>query len=122
VAKGPEAFRTISEAADIIGVSVNVLRSWEARLPFVKPMRLSGGRRFYRPKDIALLVEVRRLLKEEGLSVDDVRRLRGRRGLMRRGWPPRILALASRRERLEAALIGLLAARERLTAALRRLL
>ena len=61
MAKGPEAFRSISEAADELGVPQHVLRFWETKFSFVRPMKRAGGRRFYRPQDIAVLAEVRRL-------------------------------------------------------------
>ena len=75
VAKGPEAFRTISEAADEVGVPQHVLRFWETRFPFIKPMKRAGGRRFYRPADLEVLRGVRRLLHEEGYTIKGVQRL-----------------------------------------------
>jgi DNA-binding transcriptional MerR regulator len=67
--KGPEAFRTISEAAAEVGVAPHVLRYWESRLTFIRPLRRPGGRRLYRPADIRLLLTVKRRLHEEGLSI-----------------------------------------------------
>ena len=58
MAKGPEAFRTISEAADELGVPQHVLRFWESKFSFIRPMKRAGGRRFYRPQDIAILAGV----------------------------------------------------------------
>ena len=55
MAKGPNAFRTISEAADELGVPQHVLRFWETKFSFIRPMKRAGGRRFYRPQDIAVL-------------------------------------------------------------------
>ena len=52
MAKGPEAFRTISEAADELHVPQHVLRFWETKFSFIRPMKRAGGRRFYRPQDI----------------------------------------------------------------------
>ena len=52
MAKGPEAFRTISEAAEELGVPQHVLRFWESKFSFIRPMKRAGGRRFYRPQDI----------------------------------------------------------------------
>jgi DNA-binding transcriptional MerR regulator len=46
VAKGPEAFRTISEAADELNVPQHVLRFWETKFAFIRPMKRAGGRRF----------------------------------------------------------------------------
>ncbi len=70
--KGPEAFRTISEAADEVGVRAHVLRFWETQLTFIRPLRRAGRRRLYRPSDIRRLREVKRLLYEEGLSIKDL--------------------------------------------------
>jgi DNA-binding transcriptional MerR regulator len=81
MAKGPDAFRTISEAAAEIGVAQHVLRFWESRLSFLKPMKRTGGRRFYRPADIALLHTVRRLLHDEGYSLSEVQKLHREQGL-----------------------------------------
>ena len=75
MAKGPDAFRTISEAADEVGVPQHVLRFWETRFAFIKPMKRAGGRRFYRPGDLVVLRGVRRLLHEEGYTIKGVQRL-----------------------------------------------
>ena len=53
--KSPEAFRTISEVADELKVPKHVLRFWEAKFAQLKPMKRGGGRRYYRPEDVALL-------------------------------------------------------------------
>jgi DNA-binding transcriptional MerR regulator len=83
VAKGPEAFRTISEAADELNVPQHVLRFWETKFSFIKPMKRAGGRRFYRPSDIAVLRGVRRLLHDEGYTIKGVQRLHREQGLAR---------------------------------------
>jgi len=83
VAKGPEAFRTISEAADELNVPQHVLRFWETKFAFIKPMKRAGGRRFYRPSDIAVLRGVRRLLHDEGYTIKGVQRLHREQGLRR---------------------------------------
>jgi len=75
LAKGPEAFRSISEAAAELGVPQHVLRFWETKFSFVRPMKRAGGRRFYRPYDIAVLGEVRRLLHEQGYTIKGVQKL-----------------------------------------------
>ena len=75
MAKGPEAFRSISEASDALGVPQHVLRFWETKFSFIRPMKRAGGRRFYRPQDIVVLAEVRRLLHEEGYTIKGVQKL-----------------------------------------------
>src|SRR3982751_4464219 len=83
MAKGPEAFRTISEAADELHVPQHVLRFWETKFAFIRPMKRAGGRRFYRPADIAVLRGVRRLLHDEGYTIKGVQRLHREQGLRR---------------------------------------
>ena len=83
MAKGPEAFRTISEAADELHVPQHVLRFWETKFTFIKPMKRAGGRRFYRPADIAVLRGVRRLLHDEGYTIKGVQKLHREQGMKR---------------------------------------
>ena len=73
--KSPEAYRTISEVAEIVGVQQHVLRFWETRFPQVRPIKRAGGRRHYRPDDIALLQRIRELLHGEGYSIRGVQQL-----------------------------------------------
>lgn len=81
MAKGPQAFRTISEAADEVGVAQHVLRFWETKFSFLRPMKRAGGRRFYRPQDIAQLKAVRILLHERGMAIKGVQHLYKEQGL-----------------------------------------
>ena len=83
MAKSPEAFRSISEAATEVGVPQHVLRFWETKFAFVAPVKRAGGRRFYRPEDIDILKGVRRLLHEEGLTLKGVARLHKAQGIER---------------------------------------
>ncbi|MGZ8362799.1 MAG: MerR family transcriptional regulator [Caulobacteraceae bacterium] len=81
--KGPDAFRTISEAAEEIGVPQHVLRFWETKFAFVRPMKRAGGRRFYRPADIEVLRGVRTLLHDRGLTIKGVQKLHREEGMER---------------------------------------
>ncbi len=83
MAKSPNAFRTISEAADEVGAPQHVLRFWETKFPFITPLKRAGGRRFYRPQDVVLLKSVKRLLHEDGLTIKGVQRLHREQGLKR---------------------------------------
>ena len=83
MAKGPEAFRSISEAADEVGFPQHVLRFWETKFSFIRPMKRAGGRRFYRPYDIAILRQVERLLHSEGYTIKGVQKLHREQGLKR---------------------------------------
>ncbi|MBE7218135.1 MAG: MerR family transcriptional regulator [Caulobacteraceae bacterium] len=82
-AKGPQAYRSISEAAEEVGVAPHVLRFWEQRFSFIRPMTRSGGRRFYRPQDLEVLRGVRILLHEEGYTIKGVQRLHREEGVGR---------------------------------------
>jgi DNA-binding transcriptional MerR regulator len=75
VQKGPDAFRTISEAAEELGVPQHVLRFWETKFSFIRPMKRAGGRRFYRPHDLTVLAGVRDLLHKEGFTIKGVQKL-----------------------------------------------
>ena len=81
MAKSADAFRTISEAAEEVGAPQHVLRFWETKFVFLTPVKRAGGRRFYRPQDIAVLNAVKRLLHEEGLTIRGVQRLHKEQGL-----------------------------------------
>jgi len=81
--KGPDAFRTISEAASELGVPQHVLRFWETKFSFIRPMKRAGGRRFYRRQDIDVLRGVRILLHDEGYTIKGVQRLHKEQGVRR---------------------------------------
>ena len=81
--KGPAAFRTISEASAELGVAQHVLRFWETKFAFIRPMKRAGGRRFYRPQDLDVLKGVRALLQEEGYTIKGVQKLHREQGLKR---------------------------------------
>jgi DNA-binding transcriptional MerR regulator len=67
--KPDTAFRTISEAADEIGVPQHVLRFWETRFTQLQPLKRGGNRRYYRPADMELLRTIRALLHDQGLTI-----------------------------------------------------
>lgn len=73
--KAPEAFRTISEVADELDVPKHVLRFWEAKFSQLKPMKRGGGRRYYRPEDVALLRGIRLLLYSDGYTIRGVQKI-----------------------------------------------
>lgn len=74
-AKSASAFRTISEVSDELDVPQHVLRFWETKFSQVKPLKRGGGRRYYRPEDLALLRRIRDLLYTEGYTIRGVQRL-----------------------------------------------
>ena len=71
--KDPDAFRTIGEVAQVLGVKQHVLRYWEEQFPMLKPLTRAGGRRYYRPTDVALIAEIDRLLHHEGFTIRGAR-------------------------------------------------
>lgn len=73
--KSPDAFRTISEVADFLETPAHVLRFWESRFPQIRPVKRAGGRRYYRPADVALLTGIKRLLHDEGLTIRGVQKI-----------------------------------------------
>ena len=75
--KSAQAFRTISEAAEQLNVPQHVLRFWETKFPQLKPLKRGGGRRYYRPEDLALLKRVSDLLSTQGYTIKGVQRLLG---------------------------------------------
>ena len=79
--KSPDAFRTISEVAADLDIPQHVLRFWETRFAQIKPMKRSGGRRYYRPDDVDLLRGIRRLLYGEGYTIRGVQRILKEHGI-----------------------------------------
>ena len=73
--KSADAYRTISEVAEDLGLPQHVLRFWETRFPQVKPLKRAGGRRFYRPEDVELLRAVKALLYDDGYTIKGVQRM-----------------------------------------------
>ena len=75
MAKSPDAFRTIREVADWLGVAAHVLRFWESKFTQIKPVKRAGGRRYYRPADMRLIGGIKVLLHDEGMTIRGVQRL-----------------------------------------------
>ncbi len=63
------AFRTISEVADHLNVEQHVLRFWETKFSQIKPMKRGGGRRYYRPEDVAVLEKIHELLYQQKYTI-----------------------------------------------------
>jgi DNA-binding transcriptional MerR regulator len=75
VARTEEAMRTIGEVAASLDLPAHVLRFWETRFRQISPLKRAGGRRFYRQRDIDLVVAIRRLLYDEGYTIRGVQRI-----------------------------------------------
>ena len=68
-------YYSISEAAKIIGVEPYVLRFWEKEFPHIKPRKNRAGNRSYRPEDIQKVSRIKRLLHDEGYTIEGARKL-----------------------------------------------
>ncbi len=75
VDKSPDAFRTISEVAEDLDLPQHVPRFWETRFPQIKPLKRGGGRRYYRPDDVALIMGLKALLYGQGYTIKGVQRI-----------------------------------------------
>jgi DNA-binding transcriptional MerR regulator len=71
--KEAQALRTIGEVAGALGIRQHVLRYWEQQFPMLKPLKRSGGRRYYRPEDVALVQTIDRLVNAEGYTLKGAR-------------------------------------------------
>ncbi len=71
--KAPDAFRTIGEVAKALGIRQHVLRYWEEQIPQLKPVKRSGGRRYYRPEDVKLVQRIDQLVHREGYTLRGAR-------------------------------------------------
>ena len=71
--KEPQALRTIGEVANALGLRQHVLRYWEQQFPMLQPLKRSGGRRYYRPEDVALVQTIDRLVNREGYTLKGAR-------------------------------------------------
>lgn len=72
--KAPDALRTIGEVAKAMGIRQHVLRYWEEQFPMLRPVKRSGGRRYYRPEDIGLIATIDRLVHGEGYTLRGARK------------------------------------------------
>jgi DNA-binding transcriptional MerR regulator len=71
--KDAGALRTIGEVATGFGIRQHVLRYWEQQFPMLRPLKRSGGRRYYRPEDVALVMTIDRLINREGYTLKGAR-------------------------------------------------
>lgn len=134
--KDDGALRTIGEVSEALGIKPHVLRYWEAQFPLLKPLKRSGGRRYYRPADVALVGTIDRLVNREGYTLKgaeavlrsssksdldrrkDDRRSGDRRAAADPDVVPGVRLMVSEGPDLAEAIAGLKAIRARLAAAL----
>ncbi|MDB4218907.1 MerR family transcriptional regulator [Emcibacteraceae bacterium] len=79
--KSPNAFRTISEVSDGIGIPQHVLRFWESKFSQIKPMKRGGGRRYYRSEDVEIIDAIRKLLHDDGYTIKGAQKLLREQGV-----------------------------------------
>ncbi|MDE1914596.1 MAG: MerR family transcriptional regulator [Sphingomonadales bacterium] len=106
--KDAGAFRTIGEVTKALNIAPHVLRYWEEQFPMLRPVKRSGGRRLYRPEDIALLEEIHRLVHSQGFTLRGARQFLENRSGTSAGQPP---SVEDRRDS-SALLDGLVALRQ----------
>lgn len=76
--KAPAAYRTIGEVSRATRLPHHILRYWETRIPQLRPLQRAGGRRYYRPEDVALVVRIDAMLRRDGYTIDGVQRVLAR--------------------------------------------
>ncbi|MEO7247922.1 MAG: MerR family transcriptional regulator [Novosphingobium sp.] len=115
--KDTGALRTIGEVADALGIRQHVLRYWEEQFPTLKPLKRSGGRRYYRPEDVSMVETIDRLVHREGYT------LKGAKGVLSSGGnggsAPQLAAGVTARAASGISVQRLVAIRDKLAAALR---
>lgn len=67
--KDEGALRTIGEVSKALNIKTHVLRYWEQQFPMLEPLKRSGGRRYYRSEDVALIEMIDRLVNHEGYTL-----------------------------------------------------
>ena len=64
---------TISEVSFLCAVKAYVLRYWEQEFPQLKPVKRRGNRRYYQQQDVLLVRQIRKLLYEDGFTIEGAR-------------------------------------------------
>jgi DNA-binding transcriptional MerR regulator len=64
---------TISEVSHLCALEAYVLRYWEQEFPQLRPIKRRGNRRFYQQKDILLIRQIRKLLYDDGFTIEGAR-------------------------------------------------
>ncbi len=82
IEKSADAYRSIGEAADELGLQPHVLRYWEGKFTkFVKPLKRRDGRRMFRPEDMAALRAIQTLVHDKGMTLKGAAKLLGEQGV-----------------------------------------
>jgi DNA-binding transcriptional MerR regulator len=67
-------FFRIGDVSELTGVETYVLRFWESEFPMLSPKKTSSGQRQYRRKDVETVLEIKRLLYDEGYTIAGARK------------------------------------------------
>ncbi|MEM9055137.1 MAG: MerR family transcriptional regulator [Pseudomonadota bacterium] len=82
IEKSADAYRSIGEAAEELGLQPHVLRYWETKFPkFVKPLKRRDGRRMFRPEDMAALRAIQTLVHGQGMTLKGAGKLLNEQGV-----------------------------------------
>ena len=81
--KADQAYKTIGEVAKILDLKVNkkgslpthIIRFWETQFKQIKPKILNSNRRYYDEKNIDLLKKIKYLLKDQGMTINGVKKI-----------------------------------------------
>lgn len=115
--KAAAALRTIGEVSKALGIRQHVLRYWEEQFPMLRPLKRSGGRRYYRPEDVAMVETIDRLVHREGYTLKGARKALSGKGAPAEAAP--IAAVAAQPEASDGEVLRrLVAIRSELAAAL----
>lgn len=79
--KSIKKFKTIAQVAENLKLPQHVLRFWENRFKQLKPLKLSGNRRYYREIDIELIGYIKNLLYEDCISIKGVQKIFGNQSI-----------------------------------------
>jgi len=77
---GSKVFYKIGEVSQVTKLPAYVLRFWESQFPFLKPKKSRGNQRLYIRKDVETVLEIKRMLYEEGHTIEGVKRYWARKG------------------------------------------
>ncbi|MBV7266628.1 MerR family transcriptional regulator [Erythrobacter ani] len=125
------ALRTIGEVSEALDIKPHVLRYWEQQFTLLKPLKRSGGRRYYREEDVAMVETIDRLVNQEGYTLKGAeavlrssggdgadRRMSDRRSGGKSASDPGAEAISTSTANVDAAIITLKSIRGRLAKAL----
>ena len=79
--KAASAYKTISEVSEALDIPAHVLRFWETKFSSLRPLKRSGGRRYYRPADMLLIGGIRKLLHEDGMTIKGAQKILREKGI-----------------------------------------